>query len=147
MNIVFNMSLPRDAVSVPVVRHICRDALRTLGVQQECIEDIELAVTEACTNVLRHAAADSQGSYDVDVEIGELVSTIRVRDSGSGFGAGSTIASISDLQETGRGIHLMKALVDELSFSSRPDRGTSVQLEKALVLSKNSVLRQLISAT
>ncbi|MFN2526561.1 MAG: ATP-binding protein [Actinomycetota bacterium] len=136
------MSLPRDAVSVPVVRHICRDALKTLGVEGSCIEDIELAVTEACTNVLKHAS-DSDGAYEVEVKLDETFSTIRVMDRGSGFADSGTVPTTEEPSEGGRGIHLMKALVDDLRFSARPERGTVLQLEKGLVLKQDSILQRL----
>ena len=144
MHIVFNMSLPRDALSVPVARRICRDALRTLGVTQPCVDDIELAVTEACTNVLKHAG--SNGHYDVELEIGQGISTITVTDTGSGFSVAAPMSTVMEPQESGRGIHLMTALVDALRFSSRVDKGTTVQLEKGLVLKNDSILQQLSSA-
>lgn len=145
MRLVFHMSLPRDASSVPVVRHICRDALNALGVQQSCVEDIELAVTEACTNVLRHAGDSGEG-YDVDLEIDRSVSTIRITDTGSGLTAAAPM-SLTEPQESGRGIHLMSALVDVLRLSSRPQGGTEVHLEKGLSFTDESVLQQLSSAT
>lgn len=141
MNVVFNLSVPREPISVPVVRHICRDSLKALGVRSECVEDIELAVTEACTNVLKHAA-DSEGAYRVELEVGDGVSTIRVTDAGSGFQEGSLVpGESSQPPESGRGIHLMKALVDDLRFVARPERGTVVHLEKGLALNEGSILQ------
>jgi serine/threonine-protein kinase RsbW len=58
------LSLPREQRSVPVVRHLVRAAMRTLGVDADWINDVEVALSEACTNVLRHGdpAADSERS-------------------------------------------------------------------------------------
>lgn len=147
MVISFSLSLPSDEASVPVVRRLCRSALNDLGVQPPCIADIELAVTEACTNVLKHAEATDE-SYDVDVEIDDTDCTIRVIDSGGGFdhdekGREEALAG----SESGRGIHLMRALVDNVRFISRPEEGTIVHLEKELVLTDNSVLRRLAPST
>jgi serine/threonine-protein kinase RsbW len=47
-------SLPRNDPSVPAARHLVRAAMRTIGVDADCTHDIELALTEACTNVLQH---------------------------------------------------------------------------------------------
>src|SRR4029079_5946899 len=51
VEIKFTLQLPRDALSVPVVRRVLNSSMRTLGVADECLTDIELALTEACTNV------------------------------------------------------------------------------------------------
>jgi serine/threonine-protein kinase RsbW len=139
--ITFALSLPRDEASVPVVRHICRDALEALGVTRSCTEDIELAVTEACTNVLKHARG-SREDYDVSVEIDEENCAIRVVDSGGGFDHATTgDEEAQGSAEGGRGIHLMRALVDSVSFVSKAHDGTTVHLEKALELTAGSLLR------
>lgn len=144
MEIHFSLCLPRDEESVPVVRHICRDALLELGVGTDCVGDVELAVTEACTNVLKHAAGTGD-EYEVTVAVAEDNLVIRVIDSGIGFdheavdrevGAGSGA-------ESGRGVFLMAALVDDLRFTSKPEVGTIVHLEKKLELTEASVIRRL----
>ncbi len=147
MVVTFSLSLPRDEASVPIVRHLCRSALNDFGVQSRCVGDIELAVTEACTNVLKHAEGTND-IYDVTIDINEHDCTIRVTDSGAGFdhdGVGREEALTG--AESGRGIHLMRALVDNVRFTSRPEEGTVVHLEKELVLSDNSVLRRLSPTT
>ena len=60
MEIRFTLQLPRDALSVPVVRRVLNSSMRTLGVAEDCLTDIEIALTEACTNVLDHAAAGDE---------------------------------------------------------------------------------------
>jgi serine/threonine-protein kinase RsbW len=144
MEIHFSLCLPRDEESVPVVRHICRDALAELGVAGECVGDVELAVTEACTNVLKHAAGTGD-EYDVTVAVAEDRCVIRVIDSGDGFDheALDRENAVASGSETGRGVFLMAALVDDLKFTSKPEVGTIVHLEKKLQLLETSVIRRL----
>ena len=143
MDISFVLCLPREEASVPVVRHICDDALQVLGVAQECIDAIALAVTEACTNVLDHASSHDQ-EYEVQVQISNEQCDIRVTDAGGGFDPAAATKKVSEpSDESGRGILLMSALVDELRFVSKPESGTIVHLEKRLHLNEDSVLNQL----
>lgn len=144
MEIHFSLCLPRDEESVPVVRHICRDALAELGVAKGCVGDVELAVTEACTNVLKHAAGTGD-EYEVTVAIAEDDCVIRVVDSGSGFDheAVDRVNHVEQGAESGRGVFLMAALVDDLKFTSKPETGTVVHLEKKLQLEETSVIRRL----
>jgi serine/threonine-protein kinase RsbW len=144
MEIHFSLCLPRDEESVPVVRHICRDALLELGVGADCVGDVELAVTEACTNVLKHAAGTGD-EYEVTVAVAEDDCVIRVIDSGIGFDheAVDREAGAPSGAESGRGVFLMAALVDDLRFTSKPEVGTVVHLEKKLELTENSVIRRL----
>ena len=55
MNVDFSVRLPTDAESVPLVRGLLRQALQYLGVVPDRIEEIVLALTEACANVVQHA--------------------------------------------------------------------------------------------
>ncbi len=142
MTIVFTLCLPRDRASVPVVRHLLHSSMEKLGVEPECLSDMELAVTEACTNVLLHASGTDE-EYEVQVEVNEAMCEIRVTDGGEGFDHEAVATAVSSSSESGRGIQLMKALVDKVHFLSRPQAGTIVHLVKELQLKDNSVLRAL----
>ena len=142
MTIVFTLCLPRDRASVPVVRHLLHSSMERLGVERECLDDMELAVTEACTNVLQHAAG-SDNAYEVAVEVNESTCEISVTDGGAGFNHADLPETTSTSAESGRGIQLMKGLVDKVQFLSRPQAGTIVHLVKELELRDNSVLRSL----
>ena len=147
MVITFSLSLPRDEASVPVVRRLCKSALDDLGVEDSCVSDIELAVTEACTNVLQHAHG-TVDVYETTVEISDSDCTIRVIDSGEGFDASAEgRGDHIDEAESGRGIFLIRALVDNVRFISRPEDGTIVHLEKNLVFKPTSILKRLTTAS
>jgi serine/threonine-protein kinase RsbW len=49
------LDLPREAGSVPAVRRLLRSALAVLHVDRTSGADLELAITEACANVISHA--------------------------------------------------------------------------------------------
>ena len=140
----FTLCLPRDEASVPVVRHVCRDALAMLGVGEECVGEIELAVTEACTNVLRHVKG-TDAEYEVSVGINEKQCDIRVVDTAGDLFDHSTkgLEEADPDAESGRGIFLMRAMVDELQFVSEPESGSVVHLVKKLELQQDSILRRL----
>lgn len=144
MQITFTLDLPRDEASVPVVRHLCRDALTKLGVESNCVSDIEIAVTEACSNVLHHAG-ESEDEYEVSVEISETRCEIRVKDTGAGDfeHEGVGLESSGMNAESGRGVFLMRAFVDDLRFVSEPEVGTIVHLVKQLKLIDDAPLRKL----
>ena len=133
--------LPRDARTIPVARHICREALRELGVEADCVGDIEVALTEACTNVLEHSEAGDE--YEVQVQLAEHDCVIRVVDQGRGFDSDAPIARPDDVAEGGRGITLMHALVDQVKFESRPEEGTVVHLEKTLVYTEDAPIKDM----
>ena len=143
MEIKFTLQLPRDALSVPVVRRVLNSSMRTLGVAEECLTDIEGARTEACTNVLDHAAAGDE--YEVIAGLDDSRCVIDVVDRGRGFDAEHLGHAEADPSaEEGRGIQLIRALVDKVHFRSRPESGTVVHLEKELEYVDGSPLQRLV---
>ncbi len=142
MQINYSLALPRDAQTVAVVRRLCIGAMTELGVVEAHISDVALAVTEACANVIDHSS-DAEDDYEVAVAISERRCTIRVIDHGSGFDPASldSAPAAGTAVEHGRGITLMRALVDSAHFDSRPQAGTVVHLEKLLELEPDSPFR------
>lgn len=138
--------LPRDELSVPVIRHLVRHALDQVGVLEEVSSDIELALTEACTNVLDHAGPGD--AYEVTVTIGPQRCELRIVDIGHGFDHASVAAPTGpdrDLDaERGRGLGLMQALVDHIELLSEPEEGTLVRLVKQLAFDENAPTRRLL---
>jgi serine/threonine-protein kinase RsbW len=141
VEISFSLVLPRDLLSVPVVRQTCRGAMIELGVDPECVGEVALAVTEACANAVQHSA-DGENEFEVRVKFDDAVCEIRVFDRGSGFDA-DLVSVPEDSAERGRGIQLMRALVDKVQFESRPEEGTIVCLVKRLDLVEGAILREI----
>ncbi len=144
MQLVLAVSLPRDNMSIPVSRHIVMDALRELGVAEDCIHDIAIAQSEACTNVVDHSGPGDE--YEVKVEICDKRCVISVVDTGRGFDSAHARMSTDLGSERGRGIQLMRALVDEVHFASDPESGTAVRLEKVLAFRGDAVFRDSASS-
>ena len=114
--------------------------MRELGVTASCRSDILLALSEACTNVVEHSS--DEHPYEVQLGIDEQQCTIHVRDPGSDFDPehhAATREGAVDLDrdvdldaEAGRGIGLMRALVDDLRFAAQPEDAMVVHLYKEL---------------
>ena len=143
MQVKFSLYLPRDAQTVPVARRLVRGAMEELGITRACLHDVALAVTEACANVIEHSS-DIEDEYEVSVSVDEELCEIRVTDTGRGFDHQSLSEAMSDTSaERGRGIALMRALVDTVSFESQPQAGTIVHLVKKVEYEANSPVAKL----
>ncbi|MER7212343.1 ATP-binding protein [Streptosporangium sp. NPDC000239] len=129
MDIEFSLALPREAVGIPMVRRALGDSLRSLGVTESCVSDILLAVTEACANAVRHGGPANR--YEVEVAIGYGRCDVQIIDRGQGLARLPEHYPPGDT-ENGRGILIMQAVVDEISFGVTPGRGTTVHLRKHL---------------
>jgi serine/threonine-protein kinase RsbW len=131
MELSLALTLPRDEQTVSVARHIVRNAMEQVGVEETCVYDVELALSEACTNVLLHSGPGDQ--YVVRLDLEDRLGVIRVIDVGHGFDSAKLQAEDPLLEaERGRGLGLMQALVDRVDFITRPEEGTIVTLEKDL---------------
>ena len=132
MDIDFSVHLPTDPHSVPLVRGLLRQALEHLAVPQTVVDEILLALTEACANVVDHVA--DHEAYEVDVAIDDATCRVSVLDGGVGFDAAATEEPpTSLLDDRGRGLVLIRALVDRLQFVQDADGRHRVTFEKRLV--------------
>ena len=131
MDIAFTVHLPVDTGSVPFIRGLCRQALEHLDVERTVVDEISLALTEACANVVQHAG--EHVLYEVAVSIDDRLCRISVVDDGEGFDPAALPEGDERTPlEDGRGLRLMQALVDRLDFRHEPDGRHRVTLEKQL---------------
>ncbi len=101
---------------------------------EKTTDELTYAVIEAGTNAIQHGnvfAADKSVTFTFHVSPAEVF--VRVDDSGKGFDP-SKVENPTDpsnlLDPSGRGIYLMRELVDEVKFETRGDHGTTVRLRK-----------------
>lgn len=130
MNVEFSLAMPRDAIGIPVVRKVVGDALRSLGVAQRCVDDILLAASEACANAVQHGAPASR--YEVNGIIGNGRCELHITDRGGGVDVVIPRQFPPGDAENGRGILIMRAVVDDVSFDITPGHGTTVRMCKVL---------------
>jgi serine/threonine-protein kinase RsbW len=80
----FCLVLPREALSVPVMRRVLGGTLLGFGADEECVADILLAASEACTNVLKHGGRS--GEYEVSASVGKNACLLEIADGTSSRG-------------------------------------------------------------
>jgi serine/threonine-protein kinase RsbW len=109
--------------------------LRPEPLRQEVLGDLKLALTEACTNSVRHAYAEGEGMVEILYELHDDKLVIEVVDAGEGFDppAGPNNALIDEeLSEGGLGIAIIEALADEFEIRERAQGGSSLRFVKHL---------------
>ncbi len=122
------LNLPREVDSVPAVRRLLRCALTILRVDRQAGADLEIALTEACANVVKHAAGAE--SFEVHLDVAEDHCSIDVVDEGSGFDP-SAASTPSPDSERGRGLLLIRALGENVRMHSSPRSGSLIHFEKS----------------
>ena len=131
MHVRMRLTLPRDARCVAVMRNVATCLLTDLGTPAPERDDIALALTEACTNAVKHAVGTAE--YTVGFELGTDYCEIEVRDCGPGLGdqldQAAPGGALDSVLERGRGLVLMQALMDDSELICRED-STTVKLVK-----------------
>ena len=105
--------------------------LRPLG--EETLADLKLALTEACSNSVRHAYEGGQGAVEILYELHDDRLAIEVVDDGAGFGDTRAHEAGDDLVEGGLGIAIIRAIADEFELGPRNGgRGSRLRFVKLL---------------
>jgi serine/threonine-protein kinase RsbW len=130
VQLLLSLDLPRETASVPLARHLLGSALATVGVDADCREDIQLALTEACANAVRHA--EPAVTYQVRIRLDATHCHIAVVDGGAGFDPTALPPGARPGDEAGRGLELIRALADRLDIQKRDPSGTVLTFIKRL---------------
>ena len=117
------LTLPARPENVAVVRHVLGAFAEALQLPDPVIEDMRLAVTEACTNVVRHAYADGEpGPVEILIRpVGETLQVV-VSDQGRGLGPSD------DTSGPGLGLPLIAALAHSLEIEPAPPSGSRLRM-------------------
>ncbi len=96
--------------------------------------DLKLALTEACSNAIRHAYPNGEGSVEIVYDLRPDRLVIEVVDDGQGFDPRERARGAGDeLTEGGLGMAIMHAIADELELDRGEDgRGSRLRLVKLL---------------
>ncbi|MDR0875002.1 MAG: ATP-binding protein [Clostridiales Family XIII bacterium] len=133
MSDLMKMSVPGKPEYVATVRMAAASVASHAGFDIEAIEDIKVAVSEACNNTVVHAGEANLEEYNVEFVREEEGLTITVSDAGPGYDTDSyEEPNISELNSGGLGIFIIRALMDEVDITSGPGLGTNIRMTKYL---------------
>jgi serine/threonine-protein kinase RsbW len=112
------LTIPAKAEYITLVRLALSGLSQLRPLDDETLGDLKLAVTEACSNSVRHAYRDGREGYvDVVYELHSDRLVVEVRDDGEGFPAESPGGTSGvGLAEGGLGIAIIRELADELEL-------------------------------
>ena len=110
----------------PMTRAI-RDFLAVEGASEEELSACELALVEACNNaVLYVTQGGKKQTVDVEVSIDEAAIEMKVHDHTSGFRLPDLANLPAENNESGRGLFIMRSLMDEISYTRNSGSNTLV---------------------
>lgn len=130
-NNLIKMTIPTDSSNISVVRMTASSIANRIGFNIEEIDDVKIAISEACTNVIKHSKVPT---FELFFGEGNGYIEIEIKDSGIGY-------NFADLKEPeflgertngGLGIFIIKMLMDEVVINSKVDQGTSIYMKKQM---------------
>lgn len=126
-----SLEIPSRAEYVSVSRLTLVSIANRLGFDIDDIEDMKVAISEACTNAIIHGNDDSLLNIKFNILKDGL--EIVVKDKGKGFSLDSLKEpNLDELNEGGLGIFIIKSLMDKVSMKSLENEGTQIKMSKFL---------------
>lgn len=131
---VIRLTIPAKAEYITLGRLALTGLARLRPLSPETLGDLKLALTEACTNSIRHAYADHQeGQVEIVYELDDDRLSIEVADEGGGFDPDESATESAELSEGGLGIAIIRAVADEVEIDAgRAGRGSRLRFVKLL---------------
>lgn len=125
-----HLRFPARAEYLLLARLAVSGVARRTGLGGKEVADLKLAVTEACSNAVRHAyPASLSGVIELELVTGDDRLELVVEDHGAGFVPPSP-APVSPSERGGMGLPIIRAVVDELVIGPGADGGTVVHMTK-----------------
>lgn len=127
------IKIPNMSEYVGVVRLAASGVANRLKFTHEEIEDIKIAVSEACTNAVQYAYPDEPGDVSIIFDLYSDKLEITVKDEGRGFNLSDKPTTQVDDPEKiglGLGITFMRSLMDSVDYDTLPGKGTTVKMVK-----------------
>lgn len=132
---MFRIALSPRRASAAQLRQGLRAFLSGHAAPTGMIEDVVLAAEEACINCIMHSGLIADQKFEVTCEYRRDRIVLEIKDRGCGFDAAALDLSAEPSLESlrGRGLFIVRALMDTVEIDSRAGRGgTLVHMEKAL---------------
>jgi len=136
--IKYRLKLPSQSDNLALIRELVTKVATQVGFSNDDVSKIELAVDEACANVIKHAYGNnSKNLIDVLIKVDTQKLMVVVTDKGKGFRPDEIkLPKMSEyLQEMrvgGLGIYLIETLMDKVNFDVKPGIRNQVKMIKYL---------------
>lgn len=116
------LAIPARPENVAVVRHVLSALADALDLPPRMVQDMRLALTEACTNVVQHAYRGGEGPIEVVMQPAGERLHITVSDQGYGIGERGGLGG------PGLGLPLISALAETVELDHAPGEGSRLSM-------------------
>jgi serine/threonine-protein kinase RsbW len=134
----FTLLVPSSTQNLALIRDFVTNVGLQAGLGDDDVAKLELAVDEACTNVIEHAhRGDLSKDVVVRATFDERALRIEVVDTGEGFDPAKVPQEnleqmVAKHRSGGLGLRVMKSLMDEVSYEIVPGDKNRLRMVKKL---------------
>lgn len=133
---IYTLEIPSSQNRLAAADKFLEEHLRQHGLDQNVIADLAISATELINNAIVHGnQSDPDKIVKIILEFQDDRLTISISDQGSGFEPSEIPSPIADenlLKEAGRGIFIVRSLVDDLQIEKNPEGGTRMIIIKKI---------------
>ena len=128
------LTIPAKPEYITLSRLALAGLSRVRDFSDETLADLKLALTEACSNSVRHAYDDGEGHVDISFELRDDRLIVEVADDGTGFEPAEDSKGDDEmLTEGGLGIAIIRSIADEVEIGGRANgKGSRLRFVKLL---------------
>ncbi|MDB8790816.1 ATP-binding protein [Romboutsia sp. 1001216sp1] len=124
------MEISSNPEYVGIIRLTTSGIANKIGFSIDDIEDIKVAVSEACTNAIKHS---NDNKFFITFDILENGLAIEIEDKGKGYDVESLHQpDLNNPKESGLGLFIIQSLMDEVNIESKENKGTIIKMTKYL---------------
>ena len=122
---IHTLKIPSSTQFLEDVREFVTTHASEASFPEAVVEQMKIAVDEACTNVIEHAYNnESNHSIDIAVIVNPDKLTVRIRDHGRTFDSQAyrepdLMAFAKNRKAGGFGVHIMRRLMDDVQFNTK----------------------------
>jgi serine/threonine-protein kinase RsbW len=129
------LTIPAKPEYITLSRLALTGLSRVRPLPDDTLADLKLALTEACSNSVRHAYGGGEGHVEICFELLDDRLVVEVADDGAGFEPNGAEPELEgdDLSEGGLGIAIIRSIADEVEIGDRENgRGARLRFVKLL---------------
>lgn len=133
----FELEVDSELQSLSVISDFVTEVMTQISARERDVFAIQMAVDEACTNIIKYAYSEQKGVITLSLELVNDDLIVTIRDRGKPFDPSSVAppdleADLDKRRIGGLGIYFMRRLMDEVSYNFHAEKENKLTMRKRL---------------
>jgi len=129
----FELKVDSRLENLSIISDFITKVMSQIGAKERSISEVQLAVDEACANIIRHAYSGRKDVITLTLELVDEDLIVTITDRGKPFEPSSIPPPDLESDVDGLGIYFMRKLMDEVNYSFDAEEGNKLTMRKHLM--------------